>query len=195
MVWLMMRHGETDWNREGRIQGLRDIGLNETGREQIRRAGRDIKRQIGRPVSLIVTSPLKRAVESALIVSEIFGAPVLPFPPLKERSFGQLEGKTFLEIRQQYQIEDVEAIEDEAFGTEGMGRLRERVAQGLFHLSSAYSAQPLLIITHGSILKCIGEMCGLSLGILPNAAWVDIPTQPWQDGQASRKTAPCSYAG
>lgn len=174
-----MRHGETDWNRERRLQGVQDVGLNETGQEQVREACRKLLRQ-SPPFSRIVSSPLRRARQSAGIAQEMIGVPIVMLPQLQERSFGPLEGKTADELRRDEQIQDVEEIMDGSYGIEEMAQVRERIRQGLFHLAAAYPAERLLIITHGSVIKCIGQMCGRSVGLLPNAGWISIPASRWE---------------
>ncbi|MDQ1526168.1 MAG: putative phosphatase, partial [Microbacteriaceae bacterium] len=92
----LVRHGETDWNRERRIQGSTDIPLNATGREQARRTGRLLAR---RHWDGIVSSPLSRASETARIIASEAG---LPEPELLsgivERSYGKAEGLTEAEL-------------------------------------------------------------------------------------------------
>lgn len=178
MDWIVMRHGETDWNREQRIQGVQDVGLNKTGREQVRQACEQLRRR-GMRFSRIVSSPLARARESARIAQEVFGLPLLLLPQLRERSFGPLEGKTIRELRRDFRIADVEEIGSAAWGMESFAQVRERVRRGLAQLAVTYPGERLLLITHGSLIKCIGEMCGLSLGILPNAGYISIPARMW----------------
>ena len=101
-----LRHGETDWNREGRLQGHRDIPLNDTGRGQARRHGRILREMLAahdldaRHVPM-VASPLSRAHETARIVLDELGlaADRLGFDDrLKEIAYGEWEGLTRAEI-------------------------------------------------------------------------------------------------
>src|SRR5689334_7037388 len=93
-VLTLVRHGETDWNRARRIQGLTDIPLNDTGRTQARDAATGLLHQLDPTVPVVVAaSDLARARETAEIIAETLGAqtPRL-YPDLRERGYGQAEG-------------------------------------------------------------------------------------------------------
>src|SRR5690554_6813123 len=96
----LVRHGETDWNRARRIQGLTDIVLNDTGREQARATGRLLAR---RQWDGIVSSPLARAAETAQIIAGelALSAPTL-LDSLTERNYGDAEGLTDEELSARY---------------------------------------------------------------------------------------------
>jgi hypothetical protein len=87
--FIFVRHGQTDWNKVGRIQGDTDIPLNLTGLAQARGAAQLID---GVQVDLIVSSPLRRAVATAHILADATTCPVVIDEGLKERSFGAYEG-------------------------------------------------------------------------------------------------------
>lgn len=90
MYIYLMRHGETDWNIVRRMQGRADIPLNPTGLRQARQAA-DGMREI--PIDRILTSPLRRARQTAQAVAAGRGVPVLVEELLQEMAFGELEGK------------------------------------------------------------------------------------------------------
>ncbi len=93
---LAIRHGETAWNVDGRLQGHRDIPLGDTGRVQARRLAQALA---GRgDIDAIVSSDLSRALETARIVAEAQGLPVTTDIGLRERCFGDFEGRTFAEV-------------------------------------------------------------------------------------------------
>ncbi|MBW8734513.1 MAG: histidine phosphatase family protein [Asticcacaulis sp.] len=94
-MFFVLRHGQTDWNLEARLQGSTDIGLNDTGREQARRAA-DIL--MGQGIDMIIVSPLSRAMETAQIVGARLGLDPVIDPRLTERNFGQFEGMTIDEV-------------------------------------------------------------------------------------------------
>ena len=94
-MFFVLRHGQTDWNAQMRLQGSTDIPLNETGREQARVASRFLRDQ---NITRIVASPLSRAFETAQIVAEALGLPVETDPRLIERNFGLFEGLTVDEV-------------------------------------------------------------------------------------------------
>jgi len=176
MRLFVMRHGETPWNRERRIQGLQDIPLHPEGRGQIRYACRRLADQEGlRPVR-IFTSPLIRSVQSAFIASEFFQAPIEVITCMRERSFGKLEGLTLLEIQDRYGIADIEEIQDGQWEIEALSAVRQRVTEGIESLLVSYPQTDILLVTHGSIIKCLGQAYGKDVGILPNAAYLELVT-------------------
>ena len=95
MIIYLVRHGETDWNRQNRLQGIEDIELNETGRRQSTECADSFT---GIPIDRILSSPLKRAKKTADIMAARMGiAPVIIEQELTERDFGKLSGLTFEE--------------------------------------------------------------------------------------------------
>lgn len=88
MLYLM-RHGQTDWNLKYKLQGSTDIPLNETGRIMARNAGKEYS---GIPFDLCFSSPLSRAKETAELVLEGRGIPIITDERLREMSFGKYEG-------------------------------------------------------------------------------------------------------
>ncbi len=94
---IAVRHGETSWNVDSRIQGQTDIDLNDTGRWQASRVGAALK---GEKISAVYSSDLGRAHQTAQPIAEAAGIPVIPNEGLRERSFGIFEGKTFDEIHE-----------------------------------------------------------------------------------------------
>ena len=87
--FFFIRHGQTDWNLKGMIQGWTDIPLNETGHAQARSA---ISILSGKGISRIVSSPLIRAHKTAKIINAHLNVPLLIIEGLRERSLGALEG-------------------------------------------------------------------------------------------------------
>ena len=99
MKLILARHGETDWNRDNRIQGHSDIGLNERGKEQARCLASQLKEEI---ITAIYTSPLRRAWETALTIAEFHQLPVQVEPDLAELDVGEMDGLTFEQMRNKY---------------------------------------------------------------------------------------------
>ena len=87
--FYFLRHGETEWNREGRIQGHTDIPLNDTGRSQAEQVVPILTRA---PIHRIVVSTLSRAYETASIINAALQKPLAVDEGLKERHFGEYEG-------------------------------------------------------------------------------------------------------
>ncbi|MCI9147223.1 MAG: histidine phosphatase family protein [Hungatella sp.] len=99
MNLYLIRHGQTDWNVAGKIQGSTDIPLNDTGRRQAACLARGMER---RPVSRIYSSTLSRAYETAMAVAESQNVPVHRLSELEEVNYGVWEGLTMDEIAEQY---------------------------------------------------------------------------------------------
>jgi uncharacterized phosphatase len=141
----LVRHGETDWNRQHRIQGLTDIPLNETGRQQAREAGRLLARRTWHG---IVTSPLSRAVESAAIIAAELG---LGTPEkvqaLVERNYGEGEGLDFAEINRRYPDRSVVP------GQESRDEVVARVVPALLELAASRPGQSLIVVSHGGAIR------------------------------------------
>jgi probable phosphoglycerate mutase len=96
---LLVRHGETDWNAAGRIQGHSDTPLNAAGRLQARRAAQRLARE---PIRALYSSDLARAFETATIIGAPVGLTVVASPQLRERRYGEWEGLTSPEIQARY---------------------------------------------------------------------------------------------
>ena len=96
---IAVRHGETAWNVEARLQGQIDIPLNERGEEQARRAARSLADD--RP-DIVVSSDLARARATAETIASFNRVPLFLDPALRERSFGSFEGMTHTEVEQRW---------------------------------------------------------------------------------------------
>ncbi|MBI4633782.1 MAG: histidine phosphatase family protein [Deltaproteobacteria bacterium] len=99
MKLILVRHGETDWNHEKKIQGVSDIGLNERGIDQAKRLALSLRDE---KIEAIVTSPLKRAYDTALAISRFHNAEIRVEDDLHELNTGDLEGLTFSEVLARY---------------------------------------------------------------------------------------------
>ena len=99
MELLLVRHGETDWNRDRRFQGHADPPLNETGRAQARALADELA---GEVIDAVYTSDLARARETAEILAARLGAEVVPLRELREIDVGEWQGLTWTEIEERY---------------------------------------------------------------------------------------------
>ena len=98
--FIIIRHGETDWNRQHRFQGQIDVPLNATGREQARRLALRLQHE---PIDLLVSSDLQRAQQTAAPLSSLRALSVAALHAgLREQSFGVLEGLDAPTIRQRH---------------------------------------------------------------------------------------------
>jgi len=163
----LIRHGETDWNREpARCLGWAEVGLNETGRVQARDQGRALR---GRGLELIVSSHLKRARETAELIREQLGGdlPLVLDPRLAETHRGAWEARLFAEIM----LEEADAWrryrehpEDFRFPAgESLADQQRRVLSAL--RDAARDGRPALLVTHGGsirLVRCFLEGRGLA---------------------------------
>ncbi len=148
-VFALVRHGETDWNRERRIQGSTDIPLNDTGREQARATGALLA---SRRWNAIVASPLSRAHETAqLIAGEAgLGEPELD-ARLAERDYGDAEGLTGAEIDARYpRGVDVP-------GREAREAVAERAVAALHDLAARHPGEAVIVVAHGGVIRSVLE--------------------------------------
>ena len=168
--WFL-RHGETDWNRQGLSQGNIDIPLNELGFAQAQSAAVRLR---GRGITSIVASPLSRARVTAEIVGEALGIPVTIEPDLREVSWGVQEGKPLDEWFHAW-INGHAAPE----GAETFDALRLRAVAGL---NRAVGQPPaVLVVAHGGVFRAIRsamklEMTGRTRNGVP--MWCEPPRAP-----------------
>ena len=154
---IAVRHGETAWNVDARIQGQLDIGLNETGRWQARRVGEALASE---EITAVYSSDLGRAHQTAQSISELKGIPVIADEGLRERSFGIFEGKTFEEIHQTWpdhahnwrkRIPEWQPPD----GGESLLELRERVTRTMHELAARHPGEQIVIVAHGGVLDAL----------------------------------------
>jgi 2,3-bisphosphoglycerate-dependent phosphoglycerate mutase len=154
---IAVRHGETAWNVDARIQGQLDVGLNDTGRWQARRVGEALA---GEQITAVYTSDLGRARQTAQSIAEVTGTPVVPEEGLRERSFGIFEGKTFDEIHQTWpdhahnwrkRVPEWQPPE----GGESLIQLRERVTRTLAALAARHPGEQIVVVAHGGVLDAL----------------------------------------
>jgi uncharacterized phosphatase len=141
----LLRHGQTDWNIDFRLQGTTNIPLNSTGIQQAQLAGAHF---IGSEWDVLLSSPLDRALETARIVAEVAGLPVPVVEPLlMERAFGEAEGLTYPEYRERFP--DGSLVP----GGETIPELADRANQMLRHIADAYPGQRVLAVSHGAFIR------------------------------------------
>ncbi len=154
-LWLV-RHGQTDWNLERRYQGQIDIPLNETGREQARRAAAQLR---GRTFDALYASDLARARETAEIIAREVGLPIRPDKRLREISYGDWEGLTVDEVAANggYRDREVSRLLDDwrAPGGESLGEVADRVWAAVQDIFQAHPGQQVLVVAHGSCLAAL----------------------------------------
>jgi broad specificity phosphatase PhoE len=153
---ILIRHGETDWNVEGRYQGQSDVPLNPIGVKQ----ARDLARKfIPRSLDTIFSSNLSRAQQTALMLSEATGAPLHLDPRLREIDQGEWEGMLFSDIRTRYsEVYEQRRhypLEVAPPGGETVGQVRERVLEAVKEIIQQHPNRRIAIVSHGLALAII----------------------------------------
>jgi probable phosphoglycerate mutase len=162
---LLIRHGETAWNAERRLQGHLDIPLNEEGERQARLLGEALASE---PIDLVVASDLQRARQTAQAVAALRGMPLLIEPGLRERCYGGFEGLLYSEIEQRFPVEfaawqarDVDAILPSGKNRgESFRQFYARATDAILGLARTYPGRTLAVVAHGGVLECAYRMAG-----------------------------------
>ena len=162
---LLLRHAETDWNRERRFQGWRDVPLSASGREQARSAARLLA---ATPLTAVWSSPLARARETAALIAAPHTLPVRESDAFKEMGFGTWEGLTREEVQARFPdaLAAWAARPHEARwpGAESLAAVRARALGGLEELRQAHKGQTVCLVSHGITSRVlILEALGLGL--------------------------------
>ena len=150
---ILVRHGETDWNRARRWQGHADTTLNELGRRQ----ATDLATALaGEPVAAVYSSDLRRAQETAAIVADAHGLEVRVEPRLREINFGEWEGLTTAEIHDPYPtfVRDWPPDEGKPFpGGETYVAMGARVVAALEEIGRRHRDETVVVILHGGPIR------------------------------------------
>ncbi|GGF29246.1 histidine phosphatase family protein [Subtercola lobariae] len=159
----LVRHGETAWNAERRLQGSSDIPLNDTGRDQVRATAELLRDS---PWDFIVSSPLVRAHESAEILGAELGVPVLSLvPQIIERHYGRAEGlQDGDELRALRIPGGFEGAETEA-------QVAERASAALNALVAEHPGARIIVVAHGTLIRiAMTALSGQPITTITNAA-------------------------
>lgn len=169
MRLILARHGQTDYNVQGRYQGQREVPLNRTGLEQAERlAGRLSSYKI----DALFSSDLKRCVQTAEVIAKRLGLPAATDARWRELSFGDWEGMTHAEIQAEAP-ELLERWQSDPAGVsapngETVQQLAGRAGSALDELRSRYAEKTILLVTHGGVIRAL--LC-LALGVELNRHW------------------------
>ena len=150
----VVRHGATDWNQSGRIQGHMDIPLNETGRAQA-----SIRLAVLRATALY-SSDLLRAYETAQIIGRATGLEVVQTPGLREINFGVWQGLSSLQIRERdpdvYAARRTNPYDVAPAGAETWRHFYDRAMQAVRDILVTTAAQRVIVVTHSGVCTVIG---------------------------------------
>lgn len=184
-----VRHGETDWNVELRMQGHVDIPLNAKGLAQADALGRSFAE--GMRADALYSSDLLRARQTAQPIADALGLPIIPLVELRERSFGRCEGLVIAEILERF-AEEAMAMrrrdpDHVPLGGESRRQHHDRIRACVRQLAELHPSQTLVAVTHGGVLDVIYRMAtGLAIEAprnypIANAGinWVRIEGEEW----------------
>jgi broad specificity phosphatase PhoE len=163
---LLVRHGETDWNAEGRLQGHTDRPLSEFGRRQARQLAEELADE---PLDAIYASDLARARQTAEIVGERLDLPIVLDPELREKDWGTWEGLAAVERdRVEFVGESTEAHQ-------------ERILRALERIAEQHPAGHVLVVTHGGSMRRVQTAAmGMAMPVVENCGrWLCA----WENGK------------
>ena len=153
---LAIRHGQTAWNADGRIQGHTDIALDATGQWQAERLAQAVGND---EVQAIYSSDLVRARTTAAPLAARTGLSVQVDSGLRERGFGEFEGLGFAQIEQRWPEQCARwRRRDPDFGARGgevLREFRERVVAAVTRMAQAHRGQSIALVTHGGVLDLL----------------------------------------
>jgi probable phosphoglycerate mutase len=157
---LLIRHGETDWNAERRLQGFLDIGLNDRGRQQAAALAQALRDEV---LDVVIASDLQRAVHTAQALAVPRGLAVLTDAGLRERCYGAFEGLRYDEIVDHFPQAHASWMAreiDARFppGPQIAETLREfsaRAIENVIAIAQRHAGQKIAIVTHGGVLDCV----------------------------------------
>jgi broad specificity phosphatase PhoE len=168
LPFYFLRHGETDWNRDGRMMGHADIPLNATGRAQADRS-RETAAALG--LRAIATSSLSRASETAAIVNRDLGLAVTAIDDLREVDVGPYGGTGDPDWMPRWQSDT--AMD----GVESFTAFRARIVRGF--VQALALAGPVLVVAHGGVFRALETLIGgLGRTNLPNATIMRVAPPP-----------------
>jgi probable phosphoglycerate mutase len=186
---LLIRHGETDWNRALRFQGHIDVPLNDIGRTQAQRLSQHLQAGDWSQALHLHSSDLTRAMQTAQALVQAHRV-LQPQASLREQGFGVFEGKSVTELQlempelwQQWRRFEADF---ELPGGESTRRFHRRIMQALTDLAESHRRERLVVVTHGGVLDMLWRTVqGLSLDgyrqcVIPNAG---INHVVWEDGR------------
>jgi probable phosphoglycerate mutase len=169
---IAVRHGETAWNVDTRIQGQLDIPLNDNGRWQAQRLARSLA--ASEQIAAIYTSDLLRAWDTAQSIADATGLQTVTEPGLRERGFGSFQGKTFTEVETHWPQETARWRDRDPHWAPPEGEtllaVRERVERVTHALAQQHIGSQIVLVAHGGVLDALYR-CAAGLDIRAPRTW------------------------
>lgn len=154
--FILIRHGETIWNRQRKYQGQSDVPLTDEGRLQARTLSERLKNE---KIDVIYASDLCRTMETAEILAKYHGRKVVPAPLMRELSFGIWEGMTYDEIiqkwPQEYKKWQADPYNKKPPDGETLSELCERVSKFLMETAKKHPDSRILVVSHAGPIRAI----------------------------------------
>lgn len=176
---FLIRHGQTDWNVAGKIQGHADIPLNATGKEQAKKVAQFLKKKQA-SLAALHSSDLQRAHQTAQAISELFALEIILASDLREGHFGKMEGLTKQERTDLYGLMKEEEALEKA-GGEPREQVVARVMNYLHGIAKKHKGQHVAVVTHGWLLHSLLTHLGHTVSELPALTNESITTVIWHE--------------
>ncbi len=157
---IFIRHGQTNWTKNKRLQGRLDIPLDRKGRRQIKKIANELKMKGEKP-DLIISSPLKRTRQSAAIIAHTFKVMFTIDRNLSEKDLGDLTGKTWKEVKRNYKfvskkLDRKRYYDYSLYNGESVDQVRERVKKFLDNINRKHNHnKTIIVVTHAGILSIL----------------------------------------
>lgn len=189
--FCLVRHGETDWNAERRLQGQLDIPLNTQGQRQARQLA-DAVAAAGHRFDALYSSPLRRAYDTAEPLAHAVGLSVATLPTLMERHFGAMQGARLGDAAQTHPqawaAYAERSLHHDLYGGESIQAFADRIHAAVNQLAHQHCGQRILLVAHGGVLDMIYRLAsgqplqGQRMIVVPNASlnWLSHDGQGWQ---------------
>ncbi len=189
--FCLVRHGETDWNVERRLQGHTDIDLNAHGKRQATQMAMALK-VIALEFDVLYTSDLMRAAKTAKAIEEIFGVPSIVDPALRERNLGALQGLTTsdaLQIEAElWEIHLSRDLDHTLRGGESITQFADRIHGALEKIRLQHLGKTILLVSHGGALDMMYRLASNQalaaekVVNVPNASlnWISHDGEAWK---------------
>jgi len=158
MKLFLIRHGQTDWNLKGKIQGSYDSDLNENGILQAEELSRKVLENKYK-FSKIYSSKQKRAMKTAEILSEATKVDYIPIKGLEEINLGEWEGLSWVEVKEKFPSEYEEWYENRRYTKSPKGEsyqeMLERVLEAISKIIEEEDCESVAIVTHSAVIMCL----------------------------------------
>ena len=150
MIIYIVRHGQTEENLQRILQGHMPGTLTEQGKEQVQRAAEQLSRE-GVKFTRIVSSDLKRAMDSAQIIADKLNLPIIPMEILRERDWGKFTGMSIADAMDKYRVDGKWQFPEGTTETEE--GIYERANKALVELQKQFADETIIVVTHGQFAR------------------------------------------